>query len=76
VLEDYTQGMASKVMIPETLPASPLSLACPFCKAKPGKNCATSSGGFAVVHLERIKAAAKKAAAKTAANKRKLLPPA
>jgi hypothetical protein len=61
--------MASKVIIPETLPTSPLSLTCPFCEAKPGKNCATSSGGFAVVHLERIKAAAKKAATKKAAAK-------
>jgi hypothetical protein len=50
--------MTSKVAIPEVLPISPISLPCPYCKAKPGKDCATSSGGLAVLHLSRIKAAA------------------
>lgn len=52
---------------PEVLPVSPLSLACPQCNAKPGKDCVTLSGGLAVLHLARIKAAA----AKDTANKPK-----
>ena len=40
------------------LPVSPLSLRCPFCEAEPGHDCATSEGGFAVVHVARIKKAA------------------
>jgi hypothetical protein len=54
--------MAKKLVIPEILPVSPLALMCPFCKAKPHKNCATKLGTFAVVHLARIKAAAAAAA--------------
>jgi hypothetical protein len=49
------------------LPVAPISLPCPFCKAKPGKDCSTSAGGFAVLHVARIRAAA----ARDAANKRK-----
>ena len=48
----------SKVLIPEVLPTSPISLVCPFCGAKPGQDCATTSGGFSVVHVMRIGAAA------------------
>jgi hypothetical protein len=44
--------------VPEDLPVSPISLPCPYCKAKPGKDCATISGTLAVVHLARVKAAA------------------
>jgi len=55
-------GMAkrkpSTEALPPVLPTSPLSLECPFCKAKPGRDCSTSSGGFSVVHVARIKAAA------------------
>jgi|GraSoiStandDraft_5_1057265.scaffolds.fasta_scaffold113503_1 hypothetical protein len=40
------------------LPTSPLTLPCPFCKARPGDDCATSAGGFAAIHVRRIKAAA------------------
>jgi hypothetical protein len=47
-----------KIIVPEVLPASPLSLWCPFCGAKPGKDCSTSKGGFAVLHLARVAAAA------------------
>jgi len=51
--------MAEKqVHIPEFLPVSPVSLTCPFCKAKPGKDCATRSGGIAVLHIQRILVAA------------------
>ena len=36
-----------------------------MCKAKPNHDCSTSSGGFSLLHLARIKAAA----AKDGANK-------
>jgi hypothetical protein len=49
---------SGKIDIPEVLPVSPVSLPCPKCKAKAGKDCATTSGGFAAIHLERVKAAA------------------
>jgi len=40
------------------LPTSPMSLACPFCKAQPGSACETTAGGrLEVVHVARIKAA-------------------
>ena len=41
-------------------------LACPFCIAKPGQRCSTTSRGFRLVHVARIKAAA----TKEGANKR------
>jgi hypothetical protein len=50
--------MPKVVTVPEDLPVSPVSLRCPYCKAKPGKDCATISGTLAVVHLARVKAAA------------------
>jgi hypothetical protein len=38
--------------IPERLPVSPMTLVCPFCKAKPGDDCASSSGGYlALAHV-------------------------
>ena len=42
----------------EVLAVSPLSLACPFCKVGPRLDCANTAGGFAVVHVARIKKAA------------------
>ena len=57
--------MAKKeIHIPEVLPVNPISLVCPFCKAKKGKDCATSSGGFSVLYLARIQAAALKDSAR------------
>ena len=53
----YTLPMP-KIPVPEVLPTTPLSLWCPFCGAKPGKDCSTRKGGFAVLHLPRIAAAA------------------
>ena len=53
--------------IPDVLPVRPVVLACLCCKAKPGKDCATSLGGFAVVNVARIAAAL----ARDLANKRK-----
>jgi hypothetical protein len=49
-----------KPRIPEKLPTSPVSLLCPYCKAKPGMDCTTSAGGFAAIHVQRIAAAAAK----------------
>jgi hypothetical protein len=43
--------------IPEVLPTSPISLSCPFAKRNPAKTAKQTSGGFALIHLERIKAA-------------------
>jgi hypothetical protein len=40
------------------LPTSPLTLVSPFCNAQPGKDCETSDGGWAVVHVMRVRAAA------------------
>lgn len=37
---------------------SPMTLACPLCKAKPGKVCQTLSGGeLEIVHVARLNAA-------------------
>jgi hypothetical protein len=47
------------------LPTSPMTLVCPLCKAKAGRDCVTSSGGLSLVHVARIKAAT----AKDVANK-------
>jgi hypothetical protein len=47
-----------KITVLEVLPTSPLSLWCPSCGAKPGKDCSTSKGGFAALHLPRVAAAA------------------
>ncbi len=54
-------GMGKRVVlprVPRVIPTDPLKLSCPFCGAKKGKDCATSGGGFSVVHVLRIKAAA------------------
>ena len=48
----------SKDEIPEFLPTSPMSLLCPTCMSMPGRDCITTSGGLAAIHLARIKAAA------------------
>jgi hypothetical protein len=42
----------------KVLLTSPISLVCPFCGAKRGEDCATSSGGLATVHVQRIAVAA------------------
>jgi|GEM_PF-3204604 len=58
-------GMGKLIIpFPEVLPVSPLSLPCPRCKAKPGKDCHTVLGGLSLVHVERIEAAAKRDATK------------
>jgi hypothetical protein len=59
----YPVGIGSGLMpkdepIPEILPVSPESVRCPFCGAKSGRDCVTNSGGFSLVHVARIKAAA------------------
>ena len=47
-----------------SLPISPMSIFCPWCKAKPWESCATKLGTeLEVVHVERIKAAAESDAA-------------
>jgi hypothetical protein len=48
----------AKDSIPEVLPTGPQSLSCPYCGAKPKKDCQKSKGGFAQIHLARIRAAA------------------
>jgi hypothetical protein len=56
-----------KPNIPEHIPVSPMSLDCPRCGAKPGKDCQKSAGShLPFVHLARIKAAAKLDAARAA----------
>jgi hypothetical protein len=50
----------TKTEIPEYLPISPITLLCPFCNAKPNVVCGTASNGeLELVHVARIKAAAK-----------------
>jgi hypothetical protein len=39
------------------MPQYATSVACPYCKAKPGQYCVSRSGGCTVSHLARIKAA-------------------
>jgi hypothetical protein len=47
-----------------SLPISPMSIFCSWCKAKPWESCATKLGTeLEVVHVERIKAAAESDAA-------------
>jgi hypothetical protein len=53
----YALLMRLKHGIPK-LPTSPLTLFCPFCGAKPKHDCLTTLGGFAAVHVLRVKAAA------------------
>jgi hypothetical protein len=49
-----------KELIPEYLPISPITIRCSLCNAKPNKACASSSGGsLEIVHVARIKSAAK-----------------
>jgi hypothetical protein len=47
-----------KVTVPDVLRVSPMALERPFCHAKPGKDCSTSSGKYARLHLVRVAAAA------------------
>jgi hypothetical protein len=51
-------GVAKSKLLPKVLATSPKSLVCPFCKAKPSRDCATSSAGFSIIHVARIKVAA------------------
>jgi hypothetical protein len=52
--------MTKKTLVPEHLPISPVALVCPECHAKPGRDCITLPGGVVgIVHVSRIKAAAK-----------------
>jgi hypothetical protein len=47
------------IKIPERLPISPMTLVCPFCKAKPADDCVSATGNnLALVHVARIAAAA------------------
>jgi hypothetical protein len=39
------------------LPVSPINLACPYCYAKPGNECASTADGISAFHVARIKAA-------------------
>jgi len=43
---------------PELSRTSPMSLLCPICMSMPGRDCITTSGGLAAIHVARIKAAA------------------
>jgi hypothetical protein len=47
----------SKGEIPKFLRTSPMSLLCPTCMSMPGRDCITTSGGLAAIHVARIKAA-------------------
>jgi hypothetical protein len=50
----------TKTKIPEYFPISSLVLPCPFCHAKPNQICEPVSGGrFELLHVARVKAAAK-----------------
>src|SRR5438270_6167535 len=46
------------------LPINPITITCPFCGAKPHRDCATSAGGLSAIHVQRINAAAFKEAAR------------
>jgi hypothetical protein len=48
--------MKSKVSV-SILLTSPMSLVCPYCKAKPNHGCVTNTGNFAMLHLARVEAA-------------------
>jgi hypothetical protein len=47
-----------KGKIPGFLRTSPMSLLCPTCMSMPGRDCITTKGGLAAIHVARIKAAA------------------
>jgi hypothetical protein len=49
-----------RITTSEYLPISPMTLTCPVCGAKPGHDCETPSEvRLYVIHLNRVKAAAK-----------------
>jgi len=48
----------AKTSKPTLLPISPVSLACPACRAKPGHDCTKTSGGLSAICIERLTAAA------------------
>jgi len=41
------------------LAINPISLTCPFCHAKPQRDCVTASGGSSHIHIAGIRAAAR-----------------
>jgi hypothetical protein len=45
-----------KGKVPEFLRTSPMSLLCPTCMSMPGRDCITTKGGLAAIHVTRIKA--------------------
>jgi hypothetical protein len=53
----FSGPMPKKSVIPR-LAVTPLSLVCPLCKAKRGRDCTISKGGPSVVHVQRIAMAA------------------
>ncbi len=55
--------MVKRIKCPAVLPIDPVTLRCPFCGAERDKDCSTSKGGFAVLHVARIHAAAAQDAA-------------
>ncbi|HEX4423796.1 MAG TPA: hypothetical protein VH079_00250 [Terriglobales bacterium] len=46
-----------KRKVPEFVAVSPITLACPRCKAEPNKACDMLDDLVALIHLERIEAA-------------------
>jgi hypothetical protein len=40
-----------------TRTVSQTSILCPFCDAEPGRDCMTTEGRFAAIHVERLKQA-------------------
>jgi hypothetical protein len=53
----------AKLVKSKTVPTvwlrSPKALECPYCRANPGRDCATLSGGLSILHVAGIAAAAK-----------------
>jgi hypothetical protein len=45
---------------PEFIPISPMTLVCPNCGVKAGQACTMLRGEVELIHVERIRAAAKK----------------
>jgi len=58
------------------LAINPISLTCPFCHAKPQRDCVTASGGSSHIHIARIRAAARQYVANERDRERIAGPPA
>jgi hypothetical protein len=56
IMARQAMGMTKRKTI-AVLPTSPLTLMCPLCKAKPGRDCSIRFGNFSAVHVARIRAA-------------------